>query len=270
MIQTFSFLSNEMSLVYAMAFSRSKKTKRVIKSPEIEFIIRNKPILVLDHKVMWQMLDLMDVKSKFSYENYMRMMDEEPENFSDLINSHLKSYQNVLFYGVTENDVLKEISMDKGDRLGLKTKIVTAEIAKKLTEGGFDFSLSWTKGGLTAHYIRKDTVIEMFIRRHTVSIAHRVKVRGVWLQPIESIEHSGHIGTMSAKWFFDSVELFLEQIKMFAEPQYGFLEVPSKYHEVWDKMLDNPHYEDMSISDRNKLERERWIQFEYMVSNQRI
>ena len=264
MIQTFSFLSSEMSLVYAMAFSRSKKTKRVIKSPEIEFTIRNKPILVLDHKVMWNILDLMDAKSKFSYENYMRMMDEEPENLSDLINSHLKTYPNVLFYGVTENDVLKEISMDKGERLSTKTKIVTSEIAKTLAEGGFDFSLSWTKGGLTAHYIRKDTVIEMLIRRHKISIAHRVKVRGVWLQPIEPMEHSGHIGTMPAKWFFDSVELFLEQKAKFSEPQYGFLEVPSKYHEVWDKMADNPYYEDMSISDRNKLERERWIQFEYM------
>ena len=80
MIQTFSFLSNEVSLVYAMAFTRSKKTKRVIKTPEIEFLIRNKPVLVLDHKVMWQILDLMDIKSKFSYGNYMRMMDEEPEN----------------------------------------------------------------------------------------------------------------------------------------------------------------------------------------------
>ena len=136
MIQTFSFLSSEMSLVYAMAFSRSKKTKRVIKSPEIEFSIRNKPILVLDHKVMWQILDLMDIKSKFSYENYMRMMDEEPENLSDLINSHLESYPNVLFYGVTENDVLKEISMDKGEGLSIKTKIVTSEIAKKLVKQG--------------------------------------------------------------------------------------------------------------------------------------
>lgn len=272
MIQTFSFLSNEVSLVYAMAFTRSKKTKRVIKTPEIEFLIRNKPVLVLDHKVMWQILDLMDIKSKFSYGNYMRMMDEEPENFSDLINSHLKSYPNVLFYGVTENDVLKEISMDKGDKLGLKTKIVTSEIAKKLAEAGFDFSLSWTKGGLTAHYIRKNTVIEIFIKRHDVQMSTRIKIRGVWLQPTQSSKHSGHIGTMSAKWFFDNVELFLDQIKKIPTAvgdKNQFL-LPTKFHTFWDKMRDNPYYDDMPMSDRNDLEWERWATYDKMISQSEI
>ena len=264
MIQTFSFLSSEMSLVYAMAFSRSKKTKRVIKSPEIEFSIRNKPILVLDHKVMWQILDLMDIKSKFSYENYMRMMDEEPENLSDLINSHLESYPNVLFYGVTENDVLKEISMDKGEGLSIKTKIVTSEIAKKLVKQGFDFSLSWTKGGLTAHYINKNSVIEMFIKRHTVTIAYRTKVQGVWVQPKESIEHTGHIGTMPAKWFFNHAELFLDQIKTIPH-QNGVIPTSSSIGRIWSKMGENPYYDDLSLHDRNTIERERWSRYKIMI-----
>ena len=260
MIQSSSFLSSEVSLVYAMAWSRSLNTNRVVKKPEIEFIIRNRPVLVLDHKVIWRMLDLMDVKSKFSYENYMNMIEEEPEQLEDVINSHLESYPNVLFYGVTENDVLKEISMDKGEKIALKTKIITGEIAKKLAPEGFDFSLSWTKGGLTAHYIKDNIVIEMLIGRHTVSVAHRVKVRGVWLQPIEATQHTGHIGTMPATWFFNSVNLFLRQIDKFS----GSIEIPPQYHIFWDKMADNPYYEDMSISDRNKLEHERWIQFHSM------
>jgi len=263
MINTFTFLSNEIDLVYAMPFRRSEKTRRVIKSPEIELIIRKRPYLVLDHKIMWRMLDLMDPKTKFSYSNYMTMIDEESENFTDLIQTHLDTYSNVLYYGVTENDVLKEIAMDKGYRYGVKTKIVLSGIGQYLSNEGYDFSLSYTKFGLTALYIKGKRIIEFIVGPQISHICTRLLFDGVWIQPLPVKEIKGHISVSSAvevtEWLKQAKE------KLSEVESYGYIEDNNKL--LWQNyaksiqtpMEGYPQYENMSFDDRNLLEHDRFL-----------
>ena len=266
MIQTISFISGDVSLIYAMPFSRTRKAKRanktfttrIVKKPEIEVKIGKKPILILDHKVMWKILDLMDSNSKFYYKDYLRMIDEEPENFSDLINSHLESYPNVLFYGITENDVLKEISMEKQDHnLAKQTRIIINEVGRKLDEYGFHYTFCYTNFGKTAHYVNfgpsgKSTVIEIIIKRDITHIVGRVKYEEGWLQPIKHLTLRAHITNITPQAVFNWIHQFLDNAQILSSKIAADESLPYKDKGNWEKL---------TFEDRNKLERETAMYF---------
>ena len=54
----------------------------------------------------------------------------------------------------------------------------------------------------------------------------------------------------------------LEQIKRLPEEDGEFKVFNPIY---WSKFADNPYYNDLSISDRNQLEWERWTEYDKML-----
>ena len=236
MIQTFSFISGDVSLIYAMPFSRTRKAKRanktfttrIVKKPEIEVKIGKKPILILDHKVMWKILDLMDSNS----------------------------YPNVLFYGITENDVLKEISMEKQDHnLAKQTRIIINEVGRKLDEYGFHYTFCYTNFGKTAHYVNfgpsgKSTVIEIIIKRDITHIVGRVKYEEGWLQPIKHLTLRAHITNITPQAVFNWIHQFLDNAQILSSKIAADESLPYKDKGNWEKL---------TFEDRNKLERENAI-----------
>ena len=255
MANLINFMSGDLELVYAMPVSRGvqpKGRKTTVKKPEIELLINGKPHLILSHHVIWRMIDIMDPSAKFHFRNYLNFVDEQPENYADMIKNHLKDYPNVLYYAVAENNIIKAIQMEKKSRISDAVKTITHEIGGSLVNFGFDFTPSFTKFGFTANYVKNDaknnkySAIEMIIWRNGTMVVGRMRINGLWVQLDEALKLDMHISKAPPRVIMSFISNFIRK----SEQNFTVKETRFK------------NYNGESVHDRNRLEYERrlWLE----------
>lgn len=166
------FFAKDLELKYAMPVSRSKKTNKVINTPEVILKLRGRLIEIQHHHHIFTLLKIINPVSGMTYRDYLdrckKYTDKGKSHLKVMINSHLTRFPNAFIDSV-------KIS-DKGCIIGFAGTVSVTD--HKLTGEppryqDWDMSAYCNQHGKVINFSKNNHIIEVIVKPSVSIITHR-------------------------------------------------------------------------------------------------
>jgi len=161
-----NFFAKDLELKYAMPVTRSKKTKKVINSPEVLFKLRDDFIVISVHRHLFKLLKVINPDSDFNFSDYLKIKNgSDPEthesNLSVMIQDHLENFR---------NSFIDTVMLNKSQVTSVPS---STALKKDIHYYDWDKSAYENQIGKVVNFSRDNHIIEVIVKNTASIITHR-------------------------------------------------------------------------------------------------